>query len=260
MPINCSTYFFEESKRGYSQYPHDYFEDIFKSYRDHFDADAQVVAHRRPNLMSYTYMKKLSDDSGKACFGISVIINGFETKSIKSLFRLFETVFQQIVLESEILTFNSEGLLVPKDIVFSTYANSFNRLSSIIKDYIDQGENYFSPMLPVVYSASEDDFAIIKINEDEDIFRQNLTIYNKLFITKNIQTTSAELKGFALRIKNLSEQIEYLRNQNTELEKKIGGRSDFGWKSLAISSLTIFIVIVLIFFYCLASGILSFNL
>ena len=24
MPINCSTYFFEESKRSYSQYPHDY--------------------------------------------------------------------------------------------------------------------------------------------------------------------------------------------------------------------------------------------
>ena len=260
MPINCSTYFFEESKRGYSQYPHDYTEDIFKSYREHFDTNAQIVAHRRPNLMHYTYMKKLFDDGGEAYFGISVVINGLETKSFKSLFKLFETVFQQIVSESEILTINSEGAIVPKDIIFSSYAKTFNRLSSTIKKYIDEGESYFSPMLPVVYSAAEDDYAIISINEKEDAFRQNLTIYNKLFITKNCKTTSAELNGLAVIIENLSEQVEYLKKRNAELENKCKGRSNLGWKALAISSLTILIVLALIFIYCVACGLISFNL
>ena len=260
MPINCSTYFFEESKRGYSQYPHDYAEDTFKSYRDYFDADAQIVVHRRPNLMSYTYMKKLSDDGGEACFGISVVINGLETKSIRSLFKLFEKVFQQIVSEGEILTINSEGAIVPKGIVFSSYAKTFNRLSSTIKKYIDEGESFFSPMLPVVYSASEDDYTIISINEKEDVFRQNLTIYNKLFITKNCNTTSAELNGLAVKIENLSEQVEYLKKRNAELENKCKGQSIFGWKALAISSLTILIVLALIFIYCVACGLISFNL
>ena len=260
MPINCSSYFFEESKRGYSQYPHDYAEDIFKSYRKHFDADAQIVAHRRPNLMSYTYMKKLSDDGGEAYFGISVVINGLETKSIKSLFKLFEKVFQQIVSEGEILTINSEGTIVPKGIVFSSYAKTFNRLSSTIKKHIDEGESFFSLMLPVVYSASEDDYAIISINEKEDVFRQNLMIYNKLFITKNFNTTSAELNGLAVKIENLSEQVEYLKKRNAELENKCKGRSNLGWKALAISSLTILIVLALIFVYCVACELISFNL
>ena len=234
MPINCSTYFFEESKRGYSQYPLDYAEDIFKSYREHFDADAQVVAHRRPNLMSYTYMKKLVEDGGVAFFGISVVLNGLETRSVKSLFKLFEKVFQQIVSEDELLTINPEGSIVSKGIVFSSSAKTFNRLSSTIKKYIDEGESFFSPMRPVVYSASEDDYAIISINEKEDVIRQNLTIYNKLFITKNCKTTSPELNGLAVRIENLSGQIEYLKKRNAELEKMRSGRSAFGWKSLAI--------------------------
>lgn len=260
MPINCSTYFFEESKRGYSQYPLDFAADYFKSYRDHFDTDSQIVAHRLPNLMYYTYMKRLSEDEGESYFGIAVVINGFETKSIKSLFKLFEAVFQQIVFESEILTINPEGLLVPKEAAFGSYANSFNRFSSIIKDYIDKGEKYFTPMLPVVYSATDDDISIISIDDEENAFRQNLAIYNKLFITKNSQTTSAELKGYALRIKKLSEQIEYLKKRNAELEKKIGGHHDFGWKTLAISSITILIAMVLVFFYCLAGGLISLNL
>ena len=62
------------------------------------------------------------------------------------------------------------------------------------------------------------------------------------------------------RIENLSGQIEYLKKRNAELEKMRSGRSAFGWKSLAISSLTIFMAIVLIFIYCLASGIISFSL
>lgn len=260
MPINCSTYFFEESKRGYSQYPHDYAEDIFKSYRELFDTDAQIVAHRRPNLMSYTYMKKLSDSGCEAFFGISVVINGLETKSIKSLFKLFEKIFQQIVSEGEILTINSEGAIVSKGIVFSSYATSFNRFSSLIKNYIDEGESFFSPMLPVVYSASEDDYAIISINEKEGVFRQNLSIYNKLFITKNYNTTSAELNGLAVKIENLSQQVEYLKQRNAELENKCKGQSNLGWKALAISSLTIIIVLALIFIYCVACGLISFNL
>lgn len=258
--INCSTYFFEESNSGYSQYPLDYTEDIFKSYREQFDVDAQIVAHRWPNLMCYTYMKRLSDENDEAIFGISVIINGLESKSLKPLFKLFETVFQQIVLEGKILTINSKGLIVPKGIPFGSHVTSFTRFSSIIKDYIDKGESFFSPMLPVVYSASADDFAIVSINEEESVFRQNLTIYNKLFITKNSNTTSPETNGLAITIKKLNERIDYLESRNAELENMCSGRPYLGWKTLALSSFTIIMLIAIIFFYCFSCGLLSFNL
>ena len=92
--INCSTYYFEDLKRGYYQYPLDSFNAQFKSYLDHFNSDSQIVVHRHPNLMFYTYMRKLSINNVKGSFGISIVINGLETSSIKSLFRLFERVFQ----------------------------------------------------------------------------------------------------------------------------------------------------------------------
>ena len=258
--VNCSSYFFEESKRGYYQYPQDFTEDIFKSYGDSFDADSQIVAHRQPNLMYYTYMKRLSEDDSESYFGISTVINGLETTSIKSLFKLFERVFQQIVSEGEILTINSDGLIVTKDIVFSLYANKFHQLSSDIKHFIEEGADFFSPMQPVVYSSLEDDYVTIPIEERESVFRQHLMNNNKVFIIKNSKTVSAELNGLAVKIENLSGQIEYLKNRNAELESRNAVKQNYGWKALAISCLTIMIVITLGLIYCFACGLLSFNI
>ena len=148
--INCSTYFFEATRRGYSQYPQDYAEAIFRSYRDLFTSDAQLVAHRRPTLKYYTYMKRLPGDAGESFFGITVVINGLETTSIKSLFKLFERTFHQIVSEGEILTINTEGAIASKDIVFGDFAGTFRRLANSIK--IITGQNMVNCLL--VYSSN----------------------------------------------------------------------------------------------------------
>lgn len=257
--INCSSYFFEETKRGYFQYPQDYAADIFKQYRYNCEADAFIVAHRQPSLMYYTYIKRLSEDNEDSYFGISVVLNGLETTNIKSLFRLFEKIFQQIVFESEILTIE-EGLIMPKDIEFSSFANTFNRLSTDIKRCFEDGEEYFSSMSPFIYSVSEDDFATISIDGKESDFSRILTIHNKMFVTKKNKTTSSGLNGLAVKIENLSEQVEWLKQRNAELESNKGGKSYIGWKTLAISSLTVFLLLVMVLIYFFVCGLISFNL
>ena len=206
--------------------------------------------------MYYTYMKKLPGDSGDSFFGISVVINGLETTSIKSLLKLFEITFHQIVSEGEILTINAEGAIVSKDIVFSSYEGTFKRLSEGIKGEIEKGEGFFKEMSAVVYSATEDDFRTVSIDEKESVFRTNLSIYNKLFITKNSNTTSAELNGLAARIENLSSQNQYLRERISQLEGSV--RSYTQWKALTMGCLSFITVLIISLVYCFACGFISF--
>jgi hypothetical protein len=200
-------------------------------------------------------MKKLPGDAAESLFGLSVVFNGLETISIKSLFKLFEKTFHQIVSEGEILTINSDGAIATKNIVFSSYAGTFNRLSDSLKAEIDKGEGFFKEMSAVVYSATEDDFAIVPFDEKESVFRMKLSSYNKLFITKNSNTTSAELYGLAVRIENLSGQNHFLKERISELEGNV--RSYGRWKALAIGCFSIVIVFVISLVYCIACGFIS---
>lgn len=259
--INCSTYYFEGLKRGYLQYPYDSHDEQFKSYQEHFNSDSQIVVHRQPNLMYYTYMRKLSIDGGNASFGISIVVNGLETSSIKSLFRLFERVFQSIVSEGIILTINSNGDIIPKDVPFSSLAKHFDQLSAMISGYINEGHSSFEPMRPVNYSASYSDYDCISLAEGDTKIKERLYQFNILYITKNNETASPELNGLAVRIEHLSEQLEYLNERNQELEKQLsGGQSANGWKSFAISLLVVIVVLIFGIMYCANCGLITFNL
>lgn len=258
--INFSTYFFEESKRGYDQYPQDFAAEMFMTYGDNFVSDSQIVVHRHQTLMYYTYMKKLSEEKEKSYFGISVVINGSETTSIKSLYKIFEKVFQQIVAEGEILTVNANGDVVSTDIIFSSYVETFNRLSLVIKNYLEQGADFFSQLLPVNYSLSNQDFKRLSYDEKESYIQQNLKTHNILYITKTSSTTFNDLTAAIKKIKELNEQLDYLRKRNEELEIIVSGKSHFDWRFLAIIAFIILIMMVFFFAYCFYCEIISLNL
>ena len=262
MPINCSTYFFKENKTGYSQYPQDFTSDLFTSYREHFDTDSQIVVHRHHNLMYYTYMKKLSEDKSEASFGLSVVINGLETDNIRALFRLFERVFQQIVSDGELLTISSSGDIVSQNVTLGDYSRSFDQYATRIKKFIEDGQENFITIRPLNYASSGEDFRIVSISEDDITIRQYLSSYNKLFITKSNRTTTPQLNGLAVRIENLTEQLDFQKKRNTELERQLNGRNtvDLKWKSLAVSFLCILLVVIVLVAYCFTSGIISLNL
>lgn len=258
--INCSTYFFEVVKRGYYQYPLDSLCEQFKSYMDYFKSDSQIVVHRHPNLVYYTYMRKLSSDNGNGCFGISIVINGLETSSIRSLFRLFERVFHSIVSEGIILTIDASGSIVPKEAPFASFAKHFDQISDNISALINAGHNYFIPMMPVNYSASWD-LDCISLAEGDAKVNERLAQFNVLCIEKNTETTSPELNGLALRIENLSEQLEYLKERNQELENN---RSRYElpnrWKRIAFLLLGILVALIIGLVYCFFCGFISFNI
>ena len=259
--INCSTYYFEDLKRGYYQYPLDSFNEQFKSYLDHFNSDSQIVVHRHPNLMFYNYMRKLSINNVKGSFGISIVINGLETSSIKSLFRLFERVFQSIVSDGIILTIDASGCIVPKEAPFASFAKHFDQISARIGALINVGHHSFVPMMPVNYSSSRDYYDCISLAEGEAKVKERLAQFNVLYIAKYNKITTPELNGLAVRIENLSEQLEYLKERNQELEKNHSGYySSNRWKRIAFWLLAILVVLLIGSVYCITCGLISFNI
>ena len=262
MPLNSSSYFFELSKRGHFQYPQDFSSEMFNTYYEHFNTDSLIVVHRHPNLLYYTYMKRLSVESESSCFGMSIVVNGLETDSIKSLFRLFERVFQQIVSDGQVLLISNEGEIVRTKAPFSSLASYFEELSATISRLVAEGSNLFAPMRPVNYSSSDDDFCCFPISENESSIRYRLSKYNKLFIEKQAIAISSGQNGLAVRIANLTAQLKYQKARNEELEGKVKGgvSSDRKWKSIAIASICVSVLLIGVLFYFVTCGLVSINL
>ena len=250
--INCSTYFFWKSEKGYYQYPSDFNEEQFKSYSTSFNSESQIVVHRNSNLMYYTYMRKVAEND--SYIGISIVINGLETHNIGSLFRLFEKIFEKIVVEEKILFFNNEGIIIFKKLDITSNINYLDSLTLLIKEYINQGRSNFIEILPFNYSIGIYDFAIISINEGDLSVKECIKNNNKIFITKDSKLISSELNGLKLRLVHLYEQIEFLKSYNNEhSHTNSGNKNNITWMTVSI----ILIIVITVFIFTILTGLIT---
>lgn len=251
--INSSTYFFWKSEKGYYQFPMDFNEDLFKSYSDTFNSDSQIVVHRNTNLMYYTYMRKVTE-SDSHYIGISIVINGLETNSINSLFRLFEKIFEKIVVEEKILFYNNEGIIEFKDLVINSNIDYLDSLTLLIKEYVNQGRNSFNEILPINYSIGIDDYSIISIDEGDVAVKECIRNNNKVFIIKNSKLVSSELCGLKVRLVHLNEQIEFLKNYNNEQNNYNKSNNNYiTWMTISIS----LIIVITVFVFAVLFGLIT---
>ena len=117
-------------------------------------------------------------------------------------------------------------------------------------------------MRPVNYFSSDDDFCCFPISENESSIRYRLSKYNKLFIEKQAIAISSGQNGLAVRIANLTAQLKYQKARNEELEGKVKGgvSSDRKWKSIAIASICVSVLLIGVLFYFVTCGLVSINL
>lgn len=242
-------YFFTNTRRGYTQYPQDYLEDSFKFYGQRLDSEAQIVAHRTQNLMHYTYMRRISDRDPNNYFGLSIIINGLETNNIKSLFRLFEKVFQELVSNSIIVYMGDNGEIHYTEQNLSSISARLDSISQSIEILITEGKCFFYPIRPLNYSVS-DEPGFIHISESDDSIRTALNDYNTVFIQKGETFSSPHFNGLQIKISNLSEQLEYQKSRNNELEKMLKEQhSNKGWRVTAIIFFFILVSLISLLLY-----------
>ena len=251
--INCSTYYFWKSEKGYYQYPMDYSEELFNSYSTSFKSASQIVVHRISDLMYYTYMRQVSERES-FYIGISIVINGLETHNISSLFRLFEKVFEKIVVEEKILYFNNEGIIEFRETDINSNINYLDGLTLLIKEYVNQGCSSFIDILPYNYSIGINDYAKISIDEGDHSVTECIQSNNKIIITKDSRLLSSELNGLKIRLVHLYEQIEFLKsynNRQTHISRDY--KNHIAWMTISI----ILIIVITVFIFTVITGLIT---
>ena len=109
--MNCTVYLFGEFGLGYTQYPQDGAEDIFRHIAAHSEAQTQIAIHRDGNLMYYVYLRRLDEGEGHY-IGYGFRVEGLLFRDLSPLFDLFGSTFENIVIADRLLTLNSRGHVV----------------------------------------------------------------------------------------------------------------------------------------------------
>ena len=109
--MNCTVYLFGEFGLGYTQYPQDGAEDIFRHIASHAEAQTQIAIHRDGNLMYYVYLRRLDEGEGHF-IGYGFRVEGLLFRDLSPLFDLFGSTFENIVIADRLLTLNSRGHVV----------------------------------------------------------------------------------------------------------------------------------------------------
>ena len=109
--MNCTVYLFGEFGLGYTQYPQDGAEDIFRHIASRAEAQTQIAIHRDGNLMYYVYLRRLDEGEGHY-IGYGFRVEGLLFRDLSPLFDLFGSTFENIVIADRLLTLNMRGHVV----------------------------------------------------------------------------------------------------------------------------------------------------
>lgn len=217
--INCSTYIFGTTSDGYFQYPMDSLKTQLQPLANNFKSESQIAVFREPNLMYYAYMRRVVEKDNNLYFGICISINSMATYNLSWLFRLFESAYQEIVIEGNVLTVNNEGLIHFLKIANSSLLYEHDLISKRIKSDISDGEKYFEAMPPVNYSSYVG-FQEASLSDGVQIIMGKITINNMVYVVKNDNIGTPAFNGLILKIQQLSEELKLQRTLSADRPQK----------------------------------------
>lgn len=258
--VNSSTYFFGTTSDGYFQYPMDSLKMQLQILAKNINAESQIAVYREPNLMYYAYMRRIVDGKADTYIGVCVLINGMATYNIASLFRMFESVYQGMVIEGKVLTVNDAGATHFLKMTNRTLLSEHNRISEIIKKSISDGENYFEEMPPINYSSNIDDYQVLSLIDGERKIRSKIDENNIVYIVKNRSISNSAFNGMTLKIKQLSEELKLQRAVSADLSQKLKQVKNREFMAnLSVYMFFLFVCIVIVFIYMYRHQLITIN-
>lgn len=171
MLSNC--YYFELIDGVYKQYPLDYTQEFFqKDIVTKIVSNAQVIAHRRKNLMYYTYVKQLDNGIIGGCF----LLNSVMLSDVSSIFDCFESLLCEWYKKGYIFDVNdalSYRLLENKE---EAVKNIITNVSSL--------ESQYAPLLPLSYGKGYE-MSVFKIGDNVKRIQESSCVDNFCIVKKN---------------------------------------------------------------------------
>ncbi len=163
--MNCTVYLFGEFGLGYTQYPQDGAEDIFRHMSFHAEAQTQIAIHRDGNLMYYAYLRRLDEGEGHY-IGYGLMVDGLMFRDISPLFDLFGSTFENMVIADRLLTLNARGHIVANVGLLLEKRPEVERVINNLCTSISEFSTQFIPLPKVVFDHLSTQ--IWKFGEDAD--------------------------------------------------------------------------------------------
>lgn len=218
--MNCSISLFGDFGHGYSQYPYDGTESVFKKLASKATAKTQLAVHREGELMYYCYLRKL-DSSDSHYFGICVLLNGVMLPAVRDLFSLFEKIFTSLVVSGDILKFSGDGNIVSNVDSLNAKKSEVENIENTIRNAFGIFDNKTKPLPPVSFGVSSEEIKVLAVNDNPSVIQNAITTYSYCLVLKSADYDTESLASYRGTLKTVHNENQKLKDKNEQLEAEI---------------------------------------
>lgn len=231
--MNCSFYVYGSFLDGFSLYPENSKELLFRKVAQMAIHWTQIVTHRDGNLMYYNYIRKLSGDKPNHTqyLGLCILINGVMLDDFQMLFSIFETTFEKLAYDNEIIGIDDTGKIVPMCLSLDAHIMGIRKICDNLRAHIDAMESHCIELPPVAFEISNTTVQSCSFTLPNSRILDHSARYPYVVIEKNKSYDSPGLTHYLQRL----QELYGAENKKSHLNNRL-----FLW---LIISLIIFIII-----------------
>lgn len=214
-----SVYLFGELGNGYTQYLDDHTESVFKNFASRTKAGTRLLVHRDGWLVYYAYIRRL--DSQKY-IGMCYVVSGKLIVDYEKLFSIFEDAISVMAVRGRILEFSQDGTITSSLDKLYQCKSEFAQVSEYLRtqfECIDSEKIMELP--PRDFSINTQESKTYTVKECPSEIYKALKIYPYIYIVKNEDYDSDNVKSYASILSRNKKRIKDLENGKRKLQVEV---------------------------------------
>lgn len=239
--MNISVYLFGDFNAGYTQYPNDYSQTIFKSFANNAQATTQIAIHRDGDLMYYGYIRKLESEE---YVGLCVVINGKYITQLDGLFAVFERAIETMTRNGYLIHYSDKGEICSK--VGQLYENreEIDLITSNLQAAFEGLERTSQKLPAVSYGTAKNSIKSYSIQDVEQEIVKSSYTNGYTFIYKSKGYNTAQMNSYRGIITRKDKEIENLRSECSNLKSQVSSLKNKQRNTKWVSILSVIAVIL----------------
>ena len=213
--MSSTVYVFGNLSDGYTQYPTDSSQDIFKLEVSRASAPAQLVVHRDGNMMYYSYILSF----GKYHIGFCTLNNGVAMFDFVKIVEIYKNLVERLVERGYIIGLDENGELRPLTSRLYLNLDELGYITDTLTEASDQLK--YTKLPPVDYSKSCDSIAELALSDGNALISQTAAKNGYTYVYQHDNWASARLNGFISTLKKSKEENYRLKTENDNLKARI---------------------------------------
>ena len=215
-------YFFGTLHNGFSSYPGDHTRAFFEEFLKRSKNQLQIVVHREDNLLHYGYVRKFSNKF----FGICICLDIIYT-DIRTLFRIMDEVYANMILQGDVIKMNSRGDINWNIKAFVDEAVALKEYSGWLIQHLNITASNIKALPPADISVAIHECIDVSLEDGNSKIVNYIKKYPNIYITKTIAEVERITSYHSLinqknqAIAQLQSNIQAHIQKEDELSKKL---------------------------------------